>query len=215
MKYGKYTWGQTEAVLNKLGGESVVDRILNNDVIITIEDRFKPQPQPNPPLLVAMPKIFLAAIDRFDVQKHIVVDTSDQSEYKISYVDAAFKADFYGLKEAKQADTTVYPHRTSRNFQYSEARTMLGGPQKIVRMTIGQIDALAKLQPNGEEGYLGGGGRANLFEVMNKNGMPRLVHVRWRGDGWHFYSYSVAYTLGWRADRRVFSGNPLPEPSVA
>lgn len=42
MKYGRYTWGELEAICNKLGGESVMDGILKDTIRITTETIYPP-----------------------------------------------------------------------------------------------------------------------------------------------------------------------------
>ena len=166
-----------------------------------------PQPKPLPPLLTALPPIEIPALARFEAKKRIKKGADGTV-----YVSEDFQDDFYGLTEEARPASTIYPHSTTRQARYSEMRTDLGGDQ-IVKATLGQIAHLAKT------GKLLADGKANLFEVVNRRGVSRLVRVSWYDwyveGGWVWYSYPVEDSFGWGAGRRVFSGNPRPVATQA
>jgi len=205
MKYGDITLGQTEALFNRLGGETAVRRILADELIVRLEERVRPEPEPLPSLLAALPPIEIPALDRFEVKKRIKVGVDGTV-----YVSPEFHTDFDGMVEDARLASTIYPHSNTRPARYAEMRKELG-EGKIVKATLGQIAYLAR------NGGLLADGRANLFEVVNRQGVPRLVGVRWRvwfdDFGWYWYSCSVGSSFGWYAGRQVFSGNPRPETS--
>jgi hypothetical protein len=207
-KYADITRGQEEAIYNKLGGEEAIRRILADEVIVRLEERVKPEPKPVSPLLIALPSIEISALDRFVVDDRIKVNTSRRADLQIAYISPDFHGDFDGMSEDTSPASTIYPHSTGRKARYSEMRADLGG-DKIVKATLGQIAHLAKI------GKLLADGRANLFEVVNKSGVSRLVGVYWGywrdGIGWLWRSFPVVSSDGWVAGLQVFSGNPRTE----
>jgi len=85
----------------------------------------------------------------------------------------------------------------------SEIIADLGGEEKA-GVTLVEIWRLMQRQPSGEEGVLLTNGWANIFYVRDTDGVLRVVHIYWRGDGW----YVGAVALGgsrWRGGLHVFS----------
>jgi hypothetical protein len=63
--------------------------------------------------------------------------------------------------------------------------------------------------PKSDPGPLLTNGYANLFKMIDKDGVPRLVSAYWRddNDGWFVFASGASYSLQWIDVYRLFSGN--------
>ena len=83
---------------------------------------------------------------------------------------------------------------------------VLGGEAKVTT-TMTEIHDLMVKQSNGESGVLLTDGCANIFYVLDQNGVLRTVSVYWYVDGWFVYALPVEDPFRWDDGRQVFSRN--------
>ena len=88
MKYGDFTLGQVEAVINKLGGEEGALKFLRGELVV--QPAVIPEPQPEPVL------DFLVRVDRavkpsypdwFKKLEHLELELAGPAEYDLSQVE--------------------------------------------------------------------------------------------------------------------------------
>ena len=214
-KYDGWTYGETEALLNIIGGADVARKVLRGESKLTVVE-IVPQP-----LLTLAGTVKVQPVNKLGVNEFF---NENNSSVKISYVGDNFKTWFYGKVEVQpNADETEPgegPYRTlgengadkSVLCYYTLNRSSVDGPiikelggEDKVKTTLFHIAALMWKQPDGKQGALLTNGYANIFYVHDINGVLRAVHVYWNGHGWSVYARSVEFPGEWNAGSRGFS----------
>lgn len=164
-------------------------------------------------LLEAVGTVEISAIaERFVTQEKFVVNTSRKAPVKISYIGDNFREWFLGKIEEPMTEATL---RHAKLLKYSADGTILAELGNTQETALAQVYALMKCQPNGESGALLTNGYANIFYVVDINGILRAVCVHWVGGGWGVSASSVGDPGRWDDGSRVFSRNSLPSVPVA
>ena len=214
-KYDGWTYGETEALLNIIGGADVARKVLRGESKLTVVE------------IVPQPLLTLTGTVKVQLMKKLVASeffNENNSLVKISYVGDNLKTWFYGKVEVQpNADETEPgegPYRTlgengadkSVLCYYTLNRSSVDGPiikelggEDKVKTTLFHIAALMWKQPDGKQGALLTNGYANIFYFHYINGVLRAVRVRWYGRGWLVCACSVGFPDGWGAVCRVFS----------
>jgi hypothetical protein len=116
-----------------------------------------------------------------------------------------FKSWFGGKIEEDFPEGELRPLTLTQSANDSEIIADLGG-ETAAEVTLAEIWRLMERQANGGEGALLTNGYANIFYVRDRNGVLRMVHVHWCGDGWSAYAYALDDSR-WHDGYRVFSRN--------
>lgn len=203
MKYGSVTLGQVEAVINKLGGEEVLRRILSGEVTVSIVETVK---KATNKLLELVGVVTVSVSEKFVVRDHFVVNTSDDAPVRIGWVSDYFQSKFLGKVEEPTGEVELKPQRLRK---YSVDGPIIEELGNFAETIMAELWALLKLQPKGESGMLLTNGYWNVFYVRDVEGVLRAVNVSWNADdgNWDVIANSVEDLYGWRADSRIFSRN--------
>jgi len=198
MKYNDLTWGQMEAVVNKLGGMDGVKKFLSGALIVVEAAVEK--------ILEFVGIVAVDATNKFIAGEHFVIDTSASAKVKIGFIGESFERWFLDKTEERNIYVGLRYHQLKKNSLDKLIMDELGN---TVETTLSQIWELLKLQPWREDGVLLTNGYANIFYVRDARGVLRAVNVRWYGnDGvWYVYAHSVEYPGRWNAGDRIFSRN--------
>jgi hypothetical protein len=194
MKYGNMTLGRVEALINIIGGEQVVESLLNGTSKITIEVVRR-----------------LTTLTSHDVAggKHNLRDffktrkglwTSDNFD---EFILAAV-----AKKTVQTADTIVGYANLEQPASDAENSAELpdGHIFEDVNNFLNYLATLIQVQWGGKKGVLLNNGYANIFYVKGVSGEVFAVHVSWRADLSEWLVFSVpARALQWHAGDRVFS----------
>jgi hypothetical protein len=196
MKYNEMTWGQMEAVINKLGGMDGVRRFLSGEAtIVAVAKRL---------LKFLDTVIVLATTERFITSDKFVVDTGKKARVKISYLGDNFRNWFFS-KIDEPANEVIL--RYGKLMESSTDGPILAELSDTAESTLPIVYALMERQSNGEDGALLINGYANIFYVRDVSDVLRAVSVRWFGRGWDVNAYSVESPYAWHGSPRVFSRN--------
>jgi len=216
-KYDGWTYGETEALLNIIGGADVARKVLRGESKLTVVE-IVPQP-----LLTLAGTVKVQPVNKLGVNEFF---NENNSSVKISYVGDNFKTWFYGKVEVQpNADETEPgegPYRTlgengadkSVLCYYTLNRSSVDGPiikelggEDKVKTTLFHIAALMWKQPDGKQGALLTNGYANIFYVRDVNGGFWAVSVYWDADvsGWDVHAFSVSNPSRWGVGCQVFS----------
>src|SRR3989339_40601 len=191
-KYDGWTYGETEALLNIIGGADVARKVLRGESKLTVVE-IVPQP-----LLTLAGTVKVQPVNKLGVNEFF---NENNSSVRISYVGDNFKEWFYGKEEEQpNANETVLRYHTlNRRSVDGPIIKELGGEDKV-KVTLSHVAALMLEQSNGERGALLTNSYADIFYVHDV-----AVIVSWDGIGWSVDADSVEGPDEWRADSRVFS----------
>ncbi|OGH89435.1 MAG: hypothetical protein A2469_04530 [Candidatus Magasanikbacteria bacterium RIFOXYC2_FULL_40_16] len=191
-KYDGWTYGETEALLNIIGGADVARKVLRGESKLTVVE-IVPQP-----LLTLAGTVKVQPVNKLGVNEFF---NENNSSVRISYVGDNFKEWFYGKEEEQpNANETVLRYHTlNRRSVDGPIIKELGGEDKV-KVTLSHVAALMLEQSNGERGALLTNSYADIFYVHDV-----AVNVYWLGFGWYVVAYSVGDPGGWNAGGRVFS----------
>jgi hypothetical protein len=170
----------------------------------------EPEPQPILRFLdtIALP----ARMEKFFPKKSYVVNTKRGSHVKIAYVDPDFTTWFGDKVEEPAAEATLRRHVLIRPSVFAPAMKEVEDGGFVTETTPGQLFSMLERQPNGpksDPGPLLTNGYANLFKMIDVNGVPRLVYAFWYGgvDGWVVDASDASFSYPWRDEGRLFSGD--------
>ena len=201
MKYGNWTLGQIEAVLNKIGGDKEIERLLQGKlkIVEAVEVTKK--------LLEFIGNVdVLATKKKFVAKKKFIIDTSDKAKIKISYLGDNFQEWFLSKTEKSIEATKLRYSRLTECSVDEPIITELGGEEKA-ETTLTEVFSLMEKQPNGKDGDLLNNGYANIFYVRDADGVFRAVSVRWGVGGWGVDASTLEGPDGWVVGRQIFSRN--------
>ena len=146
----------------------------------------------------------------FVPKKSYVVNTKRGSHVKIGYVDSDFTAWFGEKAEEPTAETTLRFHVLTRPSVFAPAMQEIRDGGVATKTTPGELFSLLEKQPDGpksDAGSLLANGYANLFEMDDVNGVPRLVYAGWSDGyaGWDVYADDASGPDQWHDDCQLFS----------
>ncbi len=133
----------------------------------------------------------------FVVKENFTVNTEDDAEVKISYVD--LEEDLLEMTESPLAATTIGYRRLLKDSADKGILRVLGGKKKSAT-TLREIHYLMK------SGALDKS-KVYIFYVFNRKRNLRAVGVDWGGRGWRVDAFSVEGPFGWVAGSVVASRN--------
>lgn len=201
MKYRKITWGKMEAVINKIGGEEGMDRLLAGElkVVPVSGDAARP------------------------VRKQGAL-TRDGSFSAVTLTKRFDPREFYrdrqGLYVWSDFSTRILPAANpvaGSGFKRTTSWTLVKGatgqdllserPKDVWQATSFCAWLSVKLdkQSRGESGELLNTGYANLFLVKGVNGSVFVVFVHWDSVGRKWLVHTWPLGVGWDAGHRFVS----------
>lgn len=201
MKYGKWTLGQVEAVLNKIGGDKEIELLLQGKlkIVEAVEVSKK--------LLEFIGNVTVSATKKkFVAKKKFVVDTSNKAKVKISYLGDNFKEWFLSKAEEPIEKTELRYGRLKERSVDEPIITEIGGEEKA-ETSLTEVFSLMEMQKNGEDDVLLNNGYANIFYVRDRALVLRTVGVSWYRDGWDVDADTVEGPGRWSVGYQVFSRN--------
>ncbi len=208
-KYTDWTMGQTEALINKSGGIEVALRMLRQKFEVVFTS-----------IVNWLGNITLSATtEKFVAASKFVVNTTDATKPKISYLDDDFENWFLGKTEDQIAEASLWYGVLTESANSQRIIAELGGGAKA-ETTLTEMFSLMEKQKNGESRTLLNNGWANIFYIKDSSGVLRTVFMAWYDGGWHINARSVGIPHAWGVGYRVFSRNPLessetPDPAQA
>jgi len=143
---------------------------------------------------------------KFIAKEKFVINIGPDALVKISYLGDNFKKWFLnGEGKVEDMNSTNLVSLVLETAVMNKEIIAKIGDEVKAETSLTEIYDLITKQPNGEKGVLLNSGWANIFYVRDQNGVLRMVHVFWSGDGWFVSAGSVDYPHRWRAGSRVFS----------
>jgi hypothetical protein len=179
----------------------------------------QPQPAPQPFLLFLDPITIPARTEKFVPKKSYVVNTKRGAKVKIGYVDPDFTAWFGEKAEEPTAETTLRRHVLVRPAVFADAMKEVADGGFVTETTPGQLFSMLEQQPDGPKskpGPLLANGYANIFRMIDVNGVARLVYAYWSvgSDGWAVSALGASDSAQWDGRDRLFSRSSR-SPSAA
>lgn len=193
VKYGDFSSGQVEALLDKIGGMDGVAKLLSGEWIVGEPDKIvgaRREIGTDLLELVGEPVEF-PAVERFVVRDKFVVDR--EGELPLSYVGEDFASRFYGIIEEGIGAATLQLYRLVRSSIDGPLLSALGGEGEA-RIALAHLFAYLKIADRS---------KWHFFYVTDAEGMLWAVDSYWRDDGWDIESYSATYPRGWRGGGHV------------
>ena len=187
MKYGDFTGGQVEAVINRMGGfqnwlrfAGGVGKVVFDSILELVKSDIK-----------------VSSHERF-----VVADHFKKGVAGIYYVGDNFRHWFGNKVEENIPAATLSSHKLTKSSVDGPIKKELGeGHETFLTWLFEKIEA----QADGREGELLTNGYANIFYVEG-----RVVFAYWdAGYGWSVDAFGVSAPRAWNADDRVFSRNVL------
>lgn len=153
--------------------------------------------------------ILPARAEKLDPQK---VFTTDSTTIDFGYIDPNFINDFGDMVQEPTTEIVLRQYVLGRQSRFDAAVEEIVGEGFVAETTPGMLYSLLELQPKGPKsanGSLLANGYANLFKMVNKKGVARLVYVYWDDvdAGWSVYSIGASFSIQWSVVHRVFSRN--------
>lgn len=192
------TLGRLEAMLNKIGGDDGLDRLLADQLVLVDPAKAKKGPKAAEPLFTFSGTFKTPDTKEFIAKQKFVVDTSENVRVRISYLGNNFKK--YLLQKVERdivADDLILSKlkrpQHDLPMSYEEPGTIagLGGLTKAETTLCEFYETLAHKQTIGDFSWAVG-------YVRDDNGVLWAVRAIWNDDGWDVEAYSVAGTGSWR-----------------
>jgi hypothetical protein len=172
------------------------------------------EPKPTPSILKFVATVTLPArTTRFVPKTAFVVNTNPGPHVKLWYVDPDFTRWFGEKAEEPTVETTLRYHVLTRSSAFAPAMKEVRDSGIVTKTTPGELFSMLEKQPDGPKSTAGPlltNGCANLFEMDDKDGVPRLVDAGWHGGvfaGWNVYAYDASISYRWYDGRQLFSRN--------
>lgn len=151
MKYGELTLGQTEAIVNKLGGMDGVRRFLSGCVEIVFKK-----------VLFLVTMVATTAVKSFVAQNKFRIGETDG--VKIGWLGENFKKNFLSVVEVGVAGVTLRIHRLEKDSLDAPILEELG---ETMETALARMWGLLKKQGHGQKGALLVNGYANIFYLRD------------------------------------------------
>ena len=194
-KYPDVTAGQTEAIINIVGGWDRFLKVLRGELVLTVVEKVKT-------LLSLLGTITVPATNQF-----VARDNFKLGKNGVGWMNDNFKAWFLGKTEGPAEETTL---RYSRLTESSLDAPILKELGDRAETTLANLFHLLSLQAKGGNGVLLVNGYANIFYVRDASGELRTVIAGWYasyGD-WSVDAFEVTCQVRWDDGDQVFSRNP-------
>ena len=190
-------------------GQSLA-RVLREALLPPEKPASKPEPQP---ILRFIDEVAISArTKQFVPKESYVVNTKRGNHVKIGYIDPDFTEWFGEKVEEPTAEATLCRHVLIRSSAFAPAMKEVEDAGFVTETTPSQLFSMLEQQPDGPKskpGPLLTNGYANLFKMIDVNGVARLVGASWDGDygGWRVYADVASRSYEWVDEDQLFSGN--------
>ena len=190
-KYGDWTRGEDEALINKLGGLEVARGILRGELLVEVK------PKLPPPLLRKVASVAVNGAKKF-VARDVL------KEANVGWTGDNFKKLFLGNVEEDVADITFAINRLEQSSSDAPIMAQLGDRTEI---KLTHFFELLKKQSKGEDGALLTNGNANIAYIRGSDGNLWAVHGGWGSacGYWGVEVYSVEGPSRWSDGFQILS----------
>jgi hypothetical protein len=187
-KYGNWTRGEDEALLNILGGEEVVRGILRGDLKVVVKQ---------PDLLRRITTVQVSDVKKFVAKDHL-------QEANVGWTSDNFKKLFLDMVEENVPEAVIAIHRLEKNSLDPPVLTELG---ERAKSQLAHFFGLLKKQSQGQEGILLVNGCANIAYIIGNDGNFWAVYAYWHSGNrcWYLDARSVGHPHEWSAGRQILS----------
>ena len=191
-KYGNWTRGEDEALLNILGGDDIARAILRRELKVVVN-------QSN--LLKRIAIVSARGATRFVAEDHL-------KSANVGWTGDNFKKLFLKKTEENVGDAAIAIDRLERASKDAPIMTELGARAEI---KLAHFFSLLEAQSKGREGDLAVDGSANIAYIIGNDGNFWAVIANWCSGHryWSVEADSVGAPHEWRAGHRVFSCDSL------
>ena len=181
MKYGEVTMGQTEAVINRMGGFANWVRFAGGQGKIVFDA-----------ILTLLRNV------KITVQPAITTSKEYFEEAGVKWTNNVFMSKFYGLKVGESAETELQVSKLEQNSLDASIITELGDRAEI---GVSQFHAFLALHRKYKEWF--------IFYLRDRDGNLWAVGAYWSAGrgGWRVSAISVESPSRWPAEGRVVSRN--------
>ncbi|MFA6353279.1 MAG: hypothetical protein WCW90_03570, partial [Candidatus Paceibacterota bacterium] len=167
MKYGKRTLGQVEAIFNKLGGDSAVERILSGELVVSVVEAIKTVADK---LLEFINTVTVPATGNFVAKNHFIINTAQDALVRIGWMGDDFREHFLSKIEDASGEMELFYYKLRQPSRDIPILSELGGDETRVETTLSKLWELLELQGRGQDGVLLTNGYANVFYVRDPDG---------------------------------------------
>ncbi|MEK7156335.1 MAG: hypothetical protein AAB790_00835 [Patescibacteria group bacterium] len=211
IKHPKYL-GRLEAILICLGGDDGADKLLAHELVLVDPKKVKKGTKAPDPLFAFVGRLKTEGTKEFVAKKNYVVDTSETTRVRISYLGNNFKKYLLPLVEHDIAPSDLVlsglirgQHDLPLDDENPGTIAGLGGTSKAVTGLYEFFETLAYKQAMGDltptVGYV-------LFKDEDGNSVLWPVRGHWHVGGWYVEAYSVSSPREWYAGYEFVSREP-------
>jgi hypothetical protein len=204
MKYGEVNLGQTEALLNKIGGVVGMNKILSGEWIVGEPTKVaKAKSGASTKVLAGLLELTgeptkMSAIERFVARDKFVVNR--QGELPISYLGDNFRNNFLDVVEENVPACTLKQRKLLKASVDTPILNALGDKDlaKIEKARSALAHTFDYLKTDDRSKWY-------IFYVADAKGIVWAVSAYWDGDGWYVGADPVSDPDQWRAFNHVVS----------
>lgn len=125
--------------------------------------------------------------EKFLASGNFIINISENTSVKISYLGKNFPLWFMGKVESDIPHSTLSYSRLIKNANDNEIIDALGDAEKV-NVFLAEMFYLMSLQPYGEEGVLLNNGGVNFFYIKDTSGTLRTIRLLWQDGGWGIHA---------------------------
>lgn len=199
MKYGELTLGQTEALMNKVGGMDGLKKVLSGEWIVGEPGKVGKRAAgvsrkvPADLLLLVGEPIPVPATECFIARDKFVIDRN--GELPISYLGDNFKDNFLDVIEGDVKAADLKQRKLLKRSIDGPILSALGGQGKA-KVALAHVFEFLKVADRSQW---------FIFYVEDAKGTVGAVGAYWSDRGWRVSAHSVEDTREWRGGLRVVS----------
>lgn len=199
VKQSDLSFGETEALVRKIGGRRGVEKLLSGEWIVGEPAEVQTGDNGASGEIVAdllersTASIPVSAADRFIAREKFAV--GEEKELAVSYVGDDFIGHFLDLVEENVPAATLHQYRLLESSIDAPIFAALGG-QESAMISLSHVFEFLKSADRS---------RWYFFYVSDVAGDLWALDAYWRDNGWDIETYSVTYPRGWRGGGRVVS----------
>ncbi len=199
MKYGDLTLGQTEALMNKVGGMDGLKKVLSGEWIVGEPAKIaKRAASASKKILADLLELVgeplrVPVYERFVARDKFVIDRN--GEVPISWLGDKFKANFLDLIEDNATAATLKQRKLLKSSVVGPILSALGGVEKA---TVALANAWEFLKAADRTKWF-------IFYIKDAKGTVWAVNALWRVGGWSVEAAPVADPLEWLGGSLVVS----------
>ncbi len=178
MKYPNMMWGRMEALINIVGGENAVGRILQHELVVKAACLSKQ----------------VTTVTVGGVRKFIAKD--ELRTANVVEIGENFKQFFVAKEEVCVEAANIVIRRLEISLSDASILAELDERTQIC-FRLAHFFELLKKQSRGEAGWLHVNGYTNIAYIIGNDGNFWAVNARWDGYGWGLGARSVGCPIGW------------------